>query len=618
MAFKNKAEEEYYKSKKAKFDKDYEEMRKDEVTEEEVNSWLKQAQETATNFKAGDTSKYTTTYGSDTSSKAKNLLANADKVWKYLYNHKDEYKDADKLRNQFGALRSGLTRINSHIDGVNEYYSQWETEGDYFGHIMTNTGDKTDNDSVKKRQNAYTSVNNRIKQIDDEIAGLDVSDGYTTNEDGIMVKAPRTGKDVNRYDKLVAEKERLQTYVRKYERGNKDKDALFLENATKEDYEEKSANRDFGNPTVDDFNEFDTYAYGGYIVNYDTGEETRVEPSLDYDIEGEEAKLAINDPLGFYFDNLGRYAELGENTYFQPDAVTKGVDGQQILLQGDANHWSNLKDDEVQMYYYLLNDQGQESAMSFLEGLESELNYRETEDYKEYIAEASVMEKIFHNVISIPANIIGGGVAAVGDVYSLITTGEVDPYSDAHNMKNYADATRGVTAEEFNEMTNGGEFLGMTAGDAYQALMSGADSFVGANVFGPAYMGFMVAGAASSGVKDLYESGASTGQIISGAFINGAAEWLGEKIPLDGVVLMGDSMVDTRALTGESVPRSVHPMDEVLSGCINESGALTIQVTKLYKDSTVAKIIDNHVLEDRDSIVWAYTCDMGKDLGKQI
>ena len=75
-----------------------------------------------------------------------------------------------------------------------------------------------------------------------------------------------------------------------------------------------------------------------------------------------------------------------------------------------------------------------------------------------------------------------------------------------------------------------------------------------------------------------------------------AGEWIvvkpGEKIPLDGVVLLGDSMVDTRALTGESVPKSVHPMDEVLSGCINESGLLTIQVTKTYSESTVAKIID--------------------------
>ena len=73
-------------------------------------------------------------------------------------------------------------------------------------------------------------------------------------------------------------------------------------------------------------------------------------------------------------------------------------------------------------------------------------------------------------------------------------------------------------------------------------------------------------------------------------------EWIvvkpGEKIPLDGVVLMGESMVDTRALTGESVPRSVHPMDEVLSGCINESGVLTIQVTRDYSESTVTRIID--------------------------
>ena len=75
-----------------------------------------------------------------------------------------------------------------------------------------------------------------------------------------------------------------------------------------------------------------------------------------------------------------------------------------------------------------------------------------------------------------------------------------------------------------------------------------------------------------------------------------AGEWIvvrpGEKIPLDGVVLMGDSMLDTRALTGESAPRSVHPLDEVLSGCVNETGMLTVQVTKPYGESTVAKIID--------------------------
>ena len=66
----------------------------------------------------------------------------------------------------------------------------------------------------------------------------------------------------------------------------------------------------------------------------------------------------------------------------------------------------------------------------------------------------------------------------------------------------------------------------------------------------------------------------------------------GEKIPLDGTVVDGESMLDTRALTGESVPRKVTVLDTVLSGCINESGVLTIRVTKAYHDSTVAKIID--------------------------
>jgi len=66
----------------------------------------------------------------------------------------------------------------------------------------------------------------------------------------------------------------------------------------------------------------------------------------------------------------------------------------------------------------------------------------------------------------------------------------------------------------------------------------------------------------------------------------------GEKIPLDGVVLDGDSMLDTRALTGESVPRSVHKGDEALSGCMNQTGVLTIKTTKVFGESTASKIID--------------------------
>ena len=66
----------------------------------------------------------------------------------------------------------------------------------------------------------------------------------------------------------------------------------------------------------------------------------------------------------------------------------------------------------------------------------------------------------------------------------------------------------------------------------------------------------------------------------------------GEKIPLDGVIIEGSSMIDTSALTGESIPRQVKINDEVLSGCINQNGLLTIKVTKEFGESTVSKILD--------------------------
>ncbi len=66
----------------------------------------------------------------------------------------------------------------------------------------------------------------------------------------------------------------------------------------------------------------------------------------------------------------------------------------------------------------------------------------------------------------------------------------------------------------------------------------------------------------------------------------------GEKIPLDGIIVEGSSMVDTSALTGESVPKEVTVGDEVLGGCINENGLLTIKVEKEFGESTVSKILD--------------------------
>lgn len=66
----------------------------------------------------------------------------------------------------------------------------------------------------------------------------------------------------------------------------------------------------------------------------------------------------------------------------------------------------------------------------------------------------------------------------------------------------------------------------------------------------------------------------------------------GERVPLDGVILEGSSALDTAALTGESLPRSVSPGADVISGCINLTGLLRVQVTKPFEESTVARILE--------------------------
>lgn len=66
----------------------------------------------------------------------------------------------------------------------------------------------------------------------------------------------------------------------------------------------------------------------------------------------------------------------------------------------------------------------------------------------------------------------------------------------------------------------------------------------------------------------------------------------GERIPLDGTVLTGTGSIDTSALTGESVPKTVRPGDEVISGCINQNGLLHVKVSREFSNSTVSRILD--------------------------
>lgn len=66
----------------------------------------------------------------------------------------------------------------------------------------------------------------------------------------------------------------------------------------------------------------------------------------------------------------------------------------------------------------------------------------------------------------------------------------------------------------------------------------------------------------------------------------------GERVPLDGTLIKGSSQLDTAALTGESIPREVREGDEIISGCVNMTGLITVRVTKPFGESTVSRILE--------------------------
>lgn len=200
--------------------------------------------------------------------------------------------------------------------------------------------------------------------------------------------------------------------------------------------------------------------------------------------------------------------------------------GQMAGASDDAKRWVMLSDDELEEYYYLLGSQGKDAAMKYMDALEVTLDKRRTE-YQQANTEmlygtSGAVGKTAMNVASVPASVIGGITSGVADVKSAIT-GKFNPYSPGHELTDYATTVRGVTARDIMSRIEN-PFWSKIAGNTYQALMSGADSALGATLFGNGYTWIMGSNAASQRARELYEKGASGAQIGLGAIASGLIE----------------------------------------------------------------------------------------------
>lgn len=394
-----------------------------------------------------------------------------------------------------------------------DFYTTFKTQYDYDAYVLNNTGD-TDSNSISARKKAYDSITARLAEIDKELTG------YTGISfiDNILSDYDTSGKQ-----ELVKERDKLQAELTKYDRGKKTTDELYTQYSSNEDWETDSANRDFNKPT-----EIDVSRYGS--VDIDTGEM--------YDID--ESVVTMEDPLGTYMSffngddgyqyGIVQYVGVDPELEEQMHVTQHAFAYNDAIQMGQDQHWELLEEEEVNLYYYMLSNDMKEQALSYLAGMETELDRRSTVEYQKELENASALELVFHNVVSIPANIIGGATAFVGDAFDLMLGNEINPYEGGHAIQNYAQGVRTATANDINKATGASEDDWITWGDAYQGLMSAADSVAGAAVFGSGYTVLMGMGGAASEAKELYEAGASKGQIIAGGLLAGAAEAAFEKI----------------------------------------------------------------------------------------
>ena len=310
----------------------------------------------------------------------------------------------------------------------------------------------------------------------------------------------------------------------------------------------ENAQNNMANSTGEDITQYSA-AYDLAKKNYDAAKAAYYNLKNDADASERNGLIAAQEDKAQryetyrYMDGFQEDAEAGmeKGLVERNDPVSRYLankteyDAQAALSGTSISRYNWLADNELKMYYFLLNRYGLGEAKQYLSDLEVTLDKR-ISDFKNYNTEitygtSGAIGKTVMNAATVPANIFGGVSSAAADVSSALT-GKFNPYSAGHELSDYANTVRGITAQEIVDSIDS-PFWGAVAANTYQAVMSGADSALGATLFGTGYTWIMGSSAASQRAQELYEKGASGTQIGLGAIASGLIEAATEKYSVE-------------------------------------------------------------------------------------
>ena len=210
-----------------------------------------------------------------------------------------------------------------------------------------------------------------------------------------------------------------------------------------------------------------------------------------------------------------------------------------------GRHWERMTEDEINAYYYIANTEGQEAAKEFLDELQITLDQRHTTGREQATAEQMAQSPTWANalrgVATVGGNVVAGPIAFASDAMRTAKGEDFNPYSNAHYLQNIIGVTRNEAANDIQQTIAGDgkstfwNGVGEVAANAYQSALSSMDSIAGMYTMGNAYTIGMGMGAASSRMRELYESGATDAEIYRGAIGSGFVEAFFEKFSLDAL-----------------------------------------------------------------------------------
>lgn len=437
---------------------------------------------------------------------------------KEFYNNKGYTEEADRIQKEIDYLYNHGT-VNSQYLGRKDKYEQNEKE--------------------------IELLNKKLADLDSEVQSRQ-SGGYTEEESAELKQL----KD--RRDTLIAENNQ-------YKRSEQGKADEYYEVTKADDFEEMSSvGAAIENPTIEEISAYETAL-----------DPVHQQDGADYWNNVLSNAPKVTNKLEFYFSN--RDHAIGHHL----DSYVSQVEGYQDAMKGASRNWDYFEDNERKTYNYILATEGEEAADAYLDSMQVILDRRANEASQKNISESvnkpgieGVINRVGLSIASVPLNVFGGAFALLDDAASAIR-GEYNPYSPGHAMMLTGQNARNAVAQKFAE-DSPLEIMGQNvAGQIYNALMSSADSVLGAATMGRMYTIVMGSSAASTHARELYEKGATGSQIFFGSLTAGVAEALFEYVSIDK--LLTERNIDSimQAVKAILVQSGVEATEEIFTDVSN-------------------------------------------------